>query len=110
MAKARIDALKAPVNLAERMVDVTHCEKRLRAIAVKKKGKKHIEIWLTNIPASVCTAEGIIAEHRNRWCIEVFFKLICPNGRLAKKTISGILFNFCLILYLIYFFYPFKSV
>jgi hypothetical protein len=32
--------------------------------------------------------------------------LICPNGRLAKKTISDILFNFCLILYLIYFFIP----
>jgi hypothetical protein len=53
---------------------VTHCEKRLRAIAVKEKGKKHIEIWLTNIPASVYTAEGIINEYRNRWCIEVFFK------------------------------------
>ena len=74
MAKARIDALKAPVKLAERMVDVTHCEKRLRAIALKEKGTKHIEILLTNIPASVCTAEGIIAEYRNRWCIEVFFK------------------------------------
>jgi hypothetical protein len=31
-----------PVKIAERMVDVTNCEKRLRAIAVKEKGKKSI--------------------------------------------------------------------
>jgi len=37
------------VKIAERMVDVTHCEKKVRAIAVKEKGKKHIEIWLSNI-------------------------------------------------------------
>jgi hypothetical protein len=41
--KAKRDALKEPVKIAERMVaermvDVTNCEKRLRAIAVKHKG------------------------------------------------------------------------
>ena len=56
------------------MVDVTNCEKRLRAIAVKHKGKKSIDLWLTNIPASLCSAKGVIDEYRNRWGVEVFFK------------------------------------
>jgi len=73
-AKEKRDAQKEPVKIAERMVDVSNCEERLRAIAVKEKGKKSIEIWLTNIPASVCSAKGIIDEYRNRWCVEVFFK------------------------------------
>jgi hypothetical protein len=64
--KAKWDALKEPVKIAERMVDVTNCEKRLRAIAVKHKGKKSIDIWLTNIPASICSADGVIDEYRNR--------------------------------------------
>jgi hypothetical protein len=49
-AKAKRDALKEPVKIAERMVDVTNCEKRLRAIAVKEKGKKSMDIWLTKMP------------------------------------------------------------
>jgi len=73
-AKAKRDALKEPVKIAEKMVDVTNCEKRLRAIAVKEKGKKSIDIWLTNIPASLCSAKGVIDEHRNRWGVEIFFK------------------------------------
>ncbi len=72
--KAKRDALKEPVKIAERMVDVTNCEKRLRAIAVKHKGKKSIDLWLTNIPASLCSAKGVIDEYRNRWGVEVFFK------------------------------------
>jgi IS4 transposase len=62
------------VKIAERMVDVSHCEKKVRAIAVKEKGKTHIEIWLSNIPAAAHSAKGIIDEYRNRWGIEVFFK------------------------------------
>ena len=73
-AKAKRDALKEPVKIAERMVDVTNCEKRLRAIAVREKGKKSIDIWLTSIPASLCSAKGVIDEYRNRWGVEVFFK------------------------------------
>jgi hypothetical protein len=73
-AKEKRDALKEPVKIAERMVDVSHCEKRLRAIAVEEKGKKSMEIWLTNIPASLCSARGIIDEYRNRWSVELFFK------------------------------------
>jgi len=73
-AKARRDALKEPMKIAEKMVDVTNCEERLRAIAVKHKGKKSIDIWLTNIPASLCSAKGVIDEYRNRWGVEVFFK------------------------------------
>jgi hypothetical protein len=73
-AKEKRDAMKEPVEIAERMVDVSNCEEKLRAIAVKEKGKKSMEIWLTNIPASVCSAKGIIDEYRNRWCVEVFFK------------------------------------
>jgi hypothetical protein len=73
-AKEKRDALKEPVKIAERMVDVSNCEERLRAIVVKEKGKKSIEIWLINIPASVCSAKGIIDEYRNRWCIEIFFR------------------------------------
>jgi hypothetical protein len=46
----------------------------LRAIAVKHKGKKSIDIWLTSIPASLCSAKGVIDEYRNRWGVEVFFK------------------------------------
>jgi hypothetical protein len=52
-AKAKRDALKEPVKIAERMVDVTNCEKRVRAIAVKEKGKKSMDIWLTNILTSL---------------------------------------------------------
>ena len=37
--KAKRDALKEPVKIAERMVDVSNCEKKVRAIAVKHKGK-----------------------------------------------------------------------
>ena len=73
-AKAKRDALKEPVKIAERMVDVTNCEKRLRAIAVKEKGKKSIDIWLTSILASLYSAKGIIDEYRNRWGVEVFFQ------------------------------------
>ena len=73
-AKEKRDALKEPAKIAERMVDVSNCEEKLRAIAVKERCKKNIEIWLTNIPASVCSAKGIIDEYRNRWCVEVFFK------------------------------------
>jgi hypothetical protein len=73
-AKAKRDVLKEPVKIAEKMVDVTNCEKRLRAIAVKHKGKKSIDIWLTSIPASLCSAKGVIDEYRNRWGVEVFFK------------------------------------
>jgi hypothetical protein len=73
-AKAKRDALKEPVKIAERMVDVTNCEKRLRAIAVKGRGKKSIDIWLTNIPASLQSAKGVIDEYRNRWGVEIFFK------------------------------------
>jgi hypothetical protein len=73
-AKAKRDALKEPVKIAERMVDVTNCEKRLRAIAVKDEGKKSIDIWLTNIPASLQSAKGVIDEYRNRWGVEIFFK------------------------------------
>jgi hypothetical protein len=73
-AKAERDALKEPVKIAEKMVDVTNCKKRLRAIAVKEKGKKGIVIWLTNIPASLQSAQGVIDEYRNRWGAEVFFK------------------------------------
>ena len=72
-AKAKRDVLKEPVKIAERMVDVTNCEKRLRAIAVKEKGKKSIDIWLTSILASLYSAKGIIDEYRNRWGVEVFF-------------------------------------
>jgi hypothetical protein len=43
--KAKRDELKEPVKIAETMVDVTNCEKRLRAIAVKHKGKKSIEYY-----------------------------------------------------------------
>lgn len=43
-AKAKWDALKEPVKIAKRRVDVTNCEKRLRAIAVKEEGKKSIDI------------------------------------------------------------------
>ncbi len=43
-AKAKWDALKEPVKIAKRMVDVTNCEKRLRAIAVKEEGKKSIDV------------------------------------------------------------------
>jgi hypothetical protein len=46
----------------------------LRAIAVKEKGKKSMDIWLTNIPASLQSAKGIIDEYRNWWGVEVFFK------------------------------------
>jgi len=67
-------ALKEPVKIAERMVDISNCEKRLRAIAVKEKGKKSMDIWLTNIPASHQSAKGIIDEYRNLWGVEVFFK------------------------------------
>jgi len=73
-AKAERDALKEPVKIVERMVDVTDCEKRLRAIAVKHKGKKSIDLWLTNIPASLCSAKGVIDEYRTRWGVEVFLK------------------------------------
>jgi hypothetical protein len=73
-AKERRDLLKETVKIAERMVDVSHCEKKVRAIAVKEKGKKHIEIWLSNIPIATHSAKGIIDEYRNRWGIEVFFK------------------------------------
>jgi hypothetical protein len=73
-AKERRDLLKETVKIAERMVDVSHCEKKVRAIAVKEKGKKHIEIWLSNIPVATHSAKGIIDEYRNRWGIEVFFK------------------------------------
>ena len=73
-AKEKRDAMKEPVEIAERMVDVSNCEEKLRAIAVKEKGKKSIEIWLTNIPASIHSAKGIIDEYRNRWSVEVFFK------------------------------------
>ncbi|MBE9592214.1 MAG: hypothetical protein IMF19_01930 [Proteobacteria bacterium] len=66
--------MKEPVRIAERMVDVTNCEKRLRAIAVTHKSKKSIDIWLTNIPASLCSTKGVIGEYRNRWGVEVFFK------------------------------------
>jgi hypothetical protein len=62
------------VKIADIMVHVSNCEKKLRAIAVKEKGKKHIEIWLSNIPESTHSAKDIIDEYRNRWCIEVFFK------------------------------------
>ena len=37
------DAEREPVKIAEKMVDVTNCEKRLSAIAVKGKGRKGIE-------------------------------------------------------------------
>jgi hypothetical protein len=50
--------MKEAVGIAERMVDVSNCEEKLRAIAVKEKGKKSIEIWLTNIPVSVHSAKG----------------------------------------------------
>lgn len=73
-AKEKRDSLKGTVKIAERMVDVTHCEKQIRAIAVKEKGKKHIEIWLSNIPVATHSAKEIIDEYRNRWGIEVFFK------------------------------------
>lgn len=72
--KEKRDSLKETVKIAERMVDVSHCEKKVRAIAVKEKGKTHIEIWLSNIPVATHSAKGIIDEYRNRWCIEVFFK------------------------------------
>ena len=42
--KAKWDALKEPVKIAKRMADVTNCEKRLRAIAVKEEGKKSIDV------------------------------------------------------------------
>jgi hypothetical protein len=35
-----------------------YVEEKLRAIAVKEKGKRSIEIWLTNIPVSVHSAKG----------------------------------------------------
>jgi hypothetical protein len=73
-AKAKRDAKREPVKIAEKMVDVTNCEKRLRAIAAKEKGKRGIEIWLTNIPASLQSAQGIIDEYINRWNVEIFFK------------------------------------
>jgi len=73
-SKEKRDSLKETVKIAERMVDVTHCEKQVRAIAVKEKGKKHIEIWLSNIPEATHSAKEIIDEYRNRWGIEVFFK------------------------------------
>lgn len=73
-AKEKRDSLKKTVKIAERMVYVSYCEEKLRAIAVKEKGKMHIEIWLSNIPVSIHSAKGIIDEYRNRWCIEVFFK------------------------------------
>jgi hypothetical protein len=66
------------------MVDVTNCEKRLRAIAVKEKGKKSMDIWLTNISASLQSAKGIIDEYRNRWGVEVFFKEEKSNRYLNK--------------------------
>nr|CBH37185.1 hypothetical protein BSM_06620 [uncultured archaeon] len=73
-AKAKWDALKEPVKIAKRMVNVTNCEKRLRAIAVKEEGKKSIDVLLTNILASICSAKGVIDEYRNRGGVEVFFK------------------------------------
>jgi hypothetical protein len=45
-------------------------------IAVKEKGKTHIEIWLSNIPVATHSAKGIIDEYRNRRGIEVFLKNI----------------------------------
>ena len=41
---------------------------------MKEKGKKSMDIWLTNIPASLQSAKGIIDQYRNRWGVEVFFK------------------------------------
>jgi hypothetical protein len=100
-AKEKRDSLKETVKIAERMVDVTHCEKKVRAIAVKEKGKKHIEIWLSNIPATTHSAKGIIDEYRNRWGIEVFFKeeksywyLNNLPGRKVDAVKCTIYFNF----------------
>jgi len=100
-SKKKRDSKKETVKIAERMVDVTNCEKKLRAIAVKEKSKKHIEIWLSNIPEATHSAKGIIDEYRNRWCIEVFFKeeksywflnnLVSRNLNAVKCTIY---FNF----------------
>lgn len=73
-AKEKRDSLKETVKIAEKMVVVSHCEKKVRAIALKEKGKKHIEIWLSNIPVATHSAKEIIDEYRNRWGIEVFFK------------------------------------
>ena len=42
-AKAKRDAEREPVKIAEKMVNVINCEKRLSAIAVKEEGKKGIE-------------------------------------------------------------------
>jgi hypothetical protein len=72
--KEKRDSLKETVKIAEKMVDVSHCEKKVRAIAVKEKSKTHIEIWLSNIPVATHSAKGIIDEYRNRWGIEIFFK------------------------------------
>jgi len=73
-SKEKRDSRKETVKIAERMVDVSHCEKKVRAIAVKEKGKMHIEIWLSNLPVATHSAKEIIDEYRNRWSIEVFFK------------------------------------
>jgi hypothetical protein len=60
----------------------------LRAIAVKEKGKKSMDIWLTNIPASLQSAKGIIDQYRNRWGVEVFFKE--EKRREEKRRATGI--------------------
>lgn len=55
-------------------MDVSNCDEQLRAIAVRKKGKERIDIWLTNIPTSIQSTKGIIDEYRNRWGVEIFFR------------------------------------
>ena len=100
-SKEKRDSKKQTVKIAERMVDVSHCEKKVRAIAVKEKSKTHIEIWLSNIPVDTHSAKDIIDEYRNRWSIEVFFKeeksywylnnLVSRNLKVVKCTIY---FNF----------------
>jgi hypothetical protein len=41
---------------------------------VKHRGKKNIDFWLTNIPASLYSVNGVIDEYRNLWGVEVLFK------------------------------------
>jgi hypothetical protein len=48
--------------------------KKAKRDALKEKGKKGIVIWLTNIPASLCSAKGVVDEYRTRWKVEIFFK------------------------------------
>lgn len=100
MGESEKDTKKESVGIAGWIVDVSHCGKRLRAIAVKRGGKMCIGIGLTNIPASAQFTKGIVGKYRSRWNIDVFFKewgscwhLVKLSGRKLNAVKCMIFFN-----------------